>query len=121
MKGQELPISTVILIIIAVLVLVLAIYFIVLPVARAPFSAPTQGDNLTLFEHQCAAYCGLSDAIQFCKANLAYSGAVLNCYSQIPGLSGPSSFIYPNGQCMYYAANGSQLPANQVTCQNIIK
>ena len=115
MKGQEIGISTVILIALGLIVLVLVIVFVILPITR--FSPPPSNYNLTEFQHTCQVDCGIAtqdspSTTQFCQATAYLNGQILHCYSQFA----PNQYIYDNGQCVYIAKNGTQMIADASTC-----
>lgn len=115
-KGQDLPMSIIILIPLGLILLVLIIELVILPATR--FSPPPASSyNLTTFEHTCQVNCGLAvqDApsqTNFCRASAYISGQTLHCYSQFI----PNQYVYDTGQCIYTAQNGSQMTANSATC-----
>ena len=115
MKGQELGISTVVLIVLGLILLVLVIYLVILPIVR--FSPPPSNYNLTGFQHTCQVDCGLASQdspsqTQFCQASAYINDQTLHCYSQYA----PNQYVYGNGQCLYTARNGSQMTADSSTC-----
>lgn len=107
MRGQGLPISAVVLIIIAVSVLVLALVFIVFPIAHF-HTSPPPNDSLQTFTLNCETGCGqiwpASGATTndnpidttFCQDT--YDG--YNCYSTAAGETSPIA------TCTYTADNG---------------
>ncbi|MEM3190507.1 MAG: hypothetical protein QXU98_01015 [Candidatus Parvarchaeota archaeon] len=116
MKGQGLPISTVILIALGLILLGLVLALVILPIAR--FNPPPSSNyNLTTFEHTCEVDCGTATQdspshTSFCQASAYINGQMLHCYSQFM----PNQYIYDTGQCVYTADNGSQMTANSTTC-----
>ncbi len=110
MKGQELPINTIVLIVLVLIILVLALVFIVLPIARTPTPSPQSISSIETFTESCSTYCynaansQAGDApwnTQFCTATTAYQGHTYHCYSDSPSTSTP---IY---ECGYEAYNGT--------------
>ncbi len=115
MKGQELPINVVVLIIIALIILVLAIFFIVLPILHTPVqNTNTTQTGFAQFQLNCGSYCPPPETqnlappqTQFCTATYGN----FHCWSPYNG-----GYVYDGGSCAYQAANGTRFVADQQTC-----
>ncbi|MCL5101640.1 MAG: hypothetical protein M1348_03465 [Candidatus Parvarchaeota archaeon] len=116
MKGQGLPITAVILIILAIMILVLALIFIILPILG--FGSPSPPNtSMTSFAFNCqTSYCGQPSNgasnnnnrfdTKFCTAQITYQGKIYNCYSSY------SSKVIAT--CSYTADNGTYF--QNITC-----
>ncbi len=106
MKGQELPINTIVLIVLVLVILVLALIFIVLPIARTPVPTSSPG-NMTTFTFDCSTACGQPQTsannnpanTEFCADTITYQGTVYHCYSTYGGKT--------IATCSYQAYNGT--------------
>jgi hypothetical protein len=105
MRGQELPISTIVLIVVAIIILVLAIFFIVLPIAGVSFGS-SPSTNMTSFTFNCQTYCGqpsnnnnVPANTEFCTSTINYGGQTYHCYNSSNG-----KVI---ATCAYTADNGT--------------
>ncbi len=107
MKGQELPISTIVLIVLAIIILVLALVLIVLPITKTPTPSSSAVNNITTFTFDCSTYCEQSSGMNvpantpFCKASVVYpkGGTTYYCWSTYNGKQ--------IATCTDYADNGS--------------
>ncbi len=116
-KGQELPVSAIVIIILALVILVLAIIFIILPISKTSSSITPPSTNISAFEFTCSTACSLANNpnpanTNFCTDTMpGYSS--LHCYSKIPGTS---SYFYGSGSCVYTDTVGNKVTADNVTC-----
>ncbi|MCL4399316.1 hypothetical protein M1293_02305 [Candidatus Parvarchaeota archaeon] len=116
MKAQELPVSTIVLIVMGLVILVLALVFIVLPAATTHFPAP-QATNISAFAIYCEHYCSIAvnptpAYTLFCQATAVQDGQTYHCYSEYQG-----SYIYPpDGVCNYTTYNGYSQSAGPSDC-----
>lgn len=117
MRGQELPVSTIVLIVLALIILVAAIFFIVLPIYNTPTNN-TPSTNMSSFEFNCQTYCGqptnnnnAPSSTEFCTKTLNYQGATYHCYDTYDGNTNPIA------TCAYLADNGTYFShVDQVCC-----
>lgn len=117
MKGQELPVSTVIIIILALLILALVMIFVVLPILRTSTSVKPPASNVSTFEFECSTDCSLANNpnpvnTSFCKATMPGYPS-LHCYSKIPGTN---SYFYGSGSCIYTDTYGKSITADSSDC-----
>ncbi len=117
MKGQELPVSTLVIIILALLILVLAIVFVIIPVYKTSRSITPPPSNVSTFSFTCSTACSLASnpnpaSTSFCKDTMpGYSS--LHCYSQIPNTN---SYFYDSGSCVYTDTYGKTITADAGDC-----
>lgn len=113
MRAQELPTSTILLIVLAIIVLVLVFIFVLHPVSL--FGLPSPSLNLTSFVHNCQIDCDTATSnnpanTAYCKDTMIYQGNLIHCYNIT------SSGNIGKGSCTYTADNGSLITANSSTC-----
>lgn len=102
MRAQELPISTIVLIILALVILVLAIVFIVIPISK-PSIPPANNNSTTLqeftFNCQVSPSCPQSPSTNVIPSSTGYCSATtsggLHCYS--PQIGATCQYQDPNG------------------------
>ncbi|MCL4373058.1 hypothetical protein M1384_03275 [Candidatus Parvarchaeota archaeon] len=117
MKGQGLPISTLIIIIFGLLILFLVVIFVILPISKTTSSVKPPASNVSAFEFECSTDCSLANSpnpasTSFCTATMpGYSS--LHCYSQIPGTT---SYFYDSGSCVYTDTYGKSITAGSSDC-----
>lgn len=117
MKGQELPVSVIVMIIMALVILVLALVFVVIPVSKTTSSLTPPSSNISAFEFTCSTACSLANSptpssTSFCTDTMpGYSS--LHCYSEIPSTT---SFFYDSGSCTYTDTVGNTVTANSSDC-----
>jgi hypothetical protein len=105
MKGQGLPTSTMVLIIMSIVILVFAIIFIIIPILHT--STPTPPSTaMSSFVFNCATYCGQPASLNnipsntyFCTKTLDYNGTIYHCYDPYGGK--------PISTCSYTSQNGT--------------
>ncbi len=112
--GQELGISTLILIVLGIILLIFVIVFVLHPISL--FSPNYNGNyNMTVFVHNCQVYCSTASSndpayTEYCQYTFTYNSRLLHCYNIT------SSGGIGEGSCTYIASNGSQVTANSSTC-----